>query len=775
MGEALPPRTVAVSGRRVDRRVVVKASAAFAAMAAVGSVPVVRQVRAQDAPETLAATWVEGENVDAFAASAEGAQVFEADFPFYAVAPHWSGETDFYAQVEISFSDDGATWTDPIVVAETVEDAGQPDRDGRHFAPLVFMGGASFVRYQGFDGDGNAAVIPGLAFTYIDASAGPNVDDVYNAALEATVEQPPIISRAQWGANEAYRFENGEEIWPPEYQTVEHVIIHHTATSNFQDPLVAIRSIYYYHAVTRGWGDIGYNYLVDWMGNVYEGRVGGENVIGGHAFQYARGSSGIGTLGDFSNQAETPEAEAGLVWITAWVGRALDPLGSADFHETPNLPTICAHRDVNSTECPGDFLYADLGEIRQQVAAVLGGADPEPDPEFEVGDEVEVVVADGNLRTDPGLGNSVIAQMALGTILTITDGPTTNGGYTWYEVDGPYGSGWCASILIELSNPVPPPPPPGGAFEIGDVVEVTTDVLNLRSSPSLSGSVLGQMPNGTQGTVTDGPETANGYTWWQLDTSYGTGWSVEVYLGLVEGPSPPPPPSGAFEIGDVVEVATDILNLRSSPSLNGSVIGRMPLGTQGTVVGGPTDASGYTWWQLDTSFGTGWSAELYLELADNPPSPPPPPSGGFEVGDEVTVDTDILNLRSSPSLSGSVVARMPQGTELTITAAPVSSGGYTWYGVSSSQFGDGFCAGEYLSPLFSGSGIEIGDTVQVIDGRLNMRSGPGLSASVVDVLPDATQLTVTDGPTDADGYTWWQVENTTYGSGWCAGLYLQEV
>ena len=109
--------------------------------------------------------------------------------------------------------------------------------------------------------------------------------------------------------------------WPSEYQTVEHVIVHHTVTPTFQDPLVAVRAIYYYHAVERGWGDIGYNYLVDHMGNVYEGRYGGENVVGGHAYQYAHGSSGIGLLGDFSAPTTTPEAQAGLVWITAWVGR----------------------------------------------------------------------------------------------------------------------------------------------------------------------------------------------------------------------------------------------------------------------------------------------------------------------------------------------------------------------------------------------------------------------------------------------------------------------
>src|SRR5699024_11679115 len=65
------------------------------------------------------------------------------------------------------------------------------------------------------------------------------------------------------------------------------------------------------------WGDIGYNYLVDFMGNVYEGRIGGDNVVGGHAYQYAYGSSGICEMGSFKTEPPTPEALAGLIWITA--------------------------------------------------------------------------------------------------------------------------------------------------------------------------------------------------------------------------------------------------------------------------------------------------------------------------------------------------------------------------------------------------------------------------------------------------------------------------
>jgi uncharacterized protein YgiM (DUF1202 family) len=781
----LPPRGA------LDRRVVLKAAAAFGAMSLLGgSRPAV--TTAQGA-ETIADTFSEADTLRA--SSVSEPYTFEANFPFYAVGGHWDGGVTFRVLLELSFSADGVTYSEPVYVGAAEEDAGRPNRGNRHYSDLAFADAARFVRYRTLDGNGDPAQLSGFQLTYIDASAGPTGPSVFASALEPSVAKPPIISRSAWGANEGYRYDAGGEIWPPEYAPVEHVIIHHTETSNFQDPLIAIRSIYYYHAVTRGWGDIGYNYLVDYTGNVYEGRVGGENVVGGHAYQYAEGSSGIGTIGNFSFQDATTEAQTGIVWITSYVAQDLNPLAAKDFKQVPNLPTICGHRDVNLSSCPGDYLYADLPTIRKYAAEVInGGANPSPsDGSPGPGAVVQTVVNEANMRARPGIQSTVVARLPLGTQLTITSGPTSIDGYTWYEVTtGRYGSGWVASVVFGAFSS-PQTPPSTGAFQIGDTIVVNTDRLNLRSTPSLSGGVVTIMPSGTAGTVIGGPRAGDGYIWFQLRTGSSTGWAAATFLQR-SGSTAPPPRASTFPAGSDVVVNTDSLNMRSGPGTRQPVVATLPTNAPLTVTAGPTAANGYQWYSVSSpTFGAGWVAGQFLTLSSGstpqPPAEPtqPPPSGTYPIGTQLIVATDGLNMRSAPSLSRSVIATLPQGTRVEVTDQARSAEGYLWYGVYAGTYGGGWCVARYLQPAEGSSptptptpapptsGILTGAQVKVVRGRLNVRSGPALNASILGVAGDGEVFRIQGAPTAQDGYQWYPVKNDRFPRGWCVGEFLENV
>ena len=160
---------------------------------------------------------------------------------------------------------------------------------------------------------GNFAPLPGFEIDYIDATAGPSLEQIANPALTRLLSSAADYP-GRVGSGRCFGLAKGARSVSVEYQPVEHVIIHHADTANFNDPVLEMRSIYYFHAVTRGWGDIAYHsYLVDFMGNVCEGRVGGEGAVGCHAEGHNAGSCGICLMGRFFDDAATPEMHNAIV------------------------------------------------------------------------------------------------------------------------------------------------------------------------------------------------------------------------------------------------------------------------------------------------------------------------------------------------------------------------------------------------------------------------------------------------------------------------------
>ncbi len=192
--------------------------------------------------------------------------------------------------------------------------------------------------------------------------------------------EPPIITRAGWHADEAIR--RGA----PYYADGVHLaIVHHTAGSNSytkSQSASIVRGIELYHVKGNGWNDIGYNFLVDKYGQIFEGRYGGmtKPVVGAHALGFNTGSVGISVIGDYGSTSITPAARAALVSLIAWrLDLAhVDPLSkvvrvSAGNSRYPagravTLNAISGHRDVYPTSCPGARLYALLPSIRAAVA-----------------------------------------------------------------------------------------------------------------------------------------------------------------------------------------------------------------------------------------------------------------------------------------------------------------------------------------------------------------------------------------------------------------------
>ena len=193
---------------------------------------------------------------------------------------------------------------------------------------------------------------------------------------------PPIVPRSGWNADETIRRST-----PAFAPAIRLAVVHHTAGANgytaAQSPSI-VRAIELYHVKGNGWNDIGYNFLVDRFGTVFEGRYGGidRNVVGAHAEGFNTGSVGVSVLGEYSSLPASAQARESLAKLLAWrLDLAhVDPASTLSFISGGNarfpaglpvfLRTVSGHRDVGFSDCPGTALYNLLNGITGEVATI---------------------------------------------------------------------------------------------------------------------------------------------------------------------------------------------------------------------------------------------------------------------------------------------------------------------------------------------------------------------------------------------------------------------
>lgn len=240
----------------------------------------------------------------------------------------------------------------------------------------LWVGDSDAAQGRLFRGDGTTAPLPGRArLELVDPADGPGVPE--EPAYTTTATRPSIISRKQWGANESWRDDR------PDYgSNTRAFIVHHTADGNgyscSEAPSI-IRAIYRYHTRTNGWNDIGYNFLIDKCGRIYEGRHGGvtKPVTGAHTLGFNKNTSGaavIGTYGSASVPAKVTKALARLAkWRLDVAGHsrtgkvrltAGKSNGKYDKGDSTTVHRVTSHRRLYPTACPGAKLYAKIGTIR---------------------------------------------------------------------------------------------------------------------------------------------------------------------------------------------------------------------------------------------------------------------------------------------------------------------------------------------------------------------------------------------------------------------------
>lgn len=295
--------------------------------------------------------------------------------------------------------------------------------DGFGNEALLFSSPTNSVEFRRTSG-GPITLNTHVFYYDTDGIGGADTSSLLADSSTLVAKNFDVISRSQWGADETLRYwdpdsndggDDGEKTssdpcgdfasafeaelglsyvkdkspsgeiltWPLQYmKKIRKIVVHHTDSEirdvngdhrmDNRDYKSMIRAIYRYHTVSRGWGDIGYNYIIDPLGNIYEGRYGGDKVIGAHAMCYNNGSLGIAMIGNYQDDEVPEPALQALISLVSMKSKqyGIAPNGTSVFRGK-KLANIIGHKDVRPTACPGKNLYGLLPTVRERAALAL--------------------------------------------------------------------------------------------------------------------------------------------------------------------------------------------------------------------------------------------------------------------------------------------------------------------------------------------------------------------------------------------------------------------
>jgi hypothetical protein len=323
--------------------------------------------------------------------------VVRAPKRFNLVGLRWSGRAE--PRISMRVRKSGGAWSRWVRIAADGEHAPDPGTSEARLAggssDPVWAGESDELQYR------MSRRVSGLRLHFVNTTGSATAADraknglrrAANAGVrtaarvlgvadaDAQDPQPEIAPRASW---------EGGQCTPraaPAYREVKLAFVHHTVNANEytaeQVPSMLL-GICRYHRNSNGWNDIGYNFLVDKFGRLWEGRAGGVDkaVVGAHTEGMNTQSFAVSNLGDYSSVPASEEAMQAMTRLIRWKlplhGQPTSGTvtvvsnGGGGSHyaagEEATLERVSGHRDANSTACPGQVLYDQLPDLRNRVA-----------------------------------------------------------------------------------------------------------------------------------------------------------------------------------------------------------------------------------------------------------------------------------------------------------------------------------------------------------------------------------------------------------------------
>lgn len=427
--------------------------------------------------------------------------------PFDLLGVTWRATTPA-PQLAVSVrTHDAAGWTGWTELDPAVAPAPAEARGARPGTEPLWVDGAD--GYQVRVDVRSGRLPPGLRIDLIDPGSSPADARPAGrrplATAQAAAAAPAIFTRAQWGADERLR------TGTPSYSTtIKAGFVHHTAGRNDYteaDVPKILRAIYAYHVKGNNWSDIGYNFLVDRFGRLWEGRHGGMDraVVGAHTGGFNADTFAVSAIGNYDKVDAPPVMVDSIARVMAWklAMSFRDPNGTTVLTSQgggtsryargvkATFGVVSGHRDAGNTSCPGGYLYAQLGTIKALTTSYLGTTmfDPRPSSATAVYGtgasitttagvntdqawrlEVREVCRDTVVRTLTGTASPVAPVSALWDLRDETGAEVRPGAYA-LSLTGSDATAsthtWTGTVTVNAARTTPPPVaaavPPGRA------------------------------------------------------------------------------------------------------------------------------------------------------------------------------------------------------------------------------------------------------------------------------------------------------------------------
>src|SRR4051812_42473865 len=386
--------------------------------------------------------------------------VLRAPKRFDLVGLRWAGR--LRPTISLRARKAGGHWTKWTRVPADPGDA--PDTGAREqtrggFSAPVWTGDADFVQYS------LSRRVARLRLHFVSVPRVERRALASRKRADPATGQPAIQPRSAWGAEDCVPRSG------PVYSDVQVAFVHHTVSANdytaAEVPSIVL-SICRYHRNSNGWNDIGYNFLVDKFGTIWEGRAGGvdQAVVGAQAQGYNSHSTGIASIGTHQDVA------AGAIELDA-IARLIRwklPLHGAPTQGTTTLTSgggslnryksgtpvtlnrVSGHRDGDSTECPGNAMYAQLPDLRNRVGNV------QPAPEVQSRTRLDVSITPAAVvypqqATVSGALRQINGEPIAGVPVDIQANGDSGWRSTWHATTGDNG-GFRIDIGARLSHQI---------------------------------------------------------------------------------------------------------------------------------------------------------------------------------------------------------------------------------------------------------------------------------------------------------------------------------